>query len=242
MRARLIAVLAVLSAGRRWRAATSDDKADDSTTTTGGGGGSGATVDQPGVTDDTIRVGGVVSKTNALNGPYASAFDGVKAYFDMVNSEGGIYGRKLELVAERDDQMAQNQQQVEALLAQDNVFAVAADRHDLPRSAARRRSPTQNVPTFGWNINDECTGHPNLFGSNYGALCLGCVGSPQPFVAKQLGQEEDRRPRLQPGELGGLRRRHREVVREVPDRRRSCSSRKSITFGDDRLQRRGRAR
>ena len=75
------------------------------------------------MTEDTIRVGGVVSKTNVLNGPYASAFDGVKAYFDMVNDGGGIYGRDLELVSERDDQMGQNQQQVQAMLAQDDVFA-----------------------------------------------------------------------------------------------------------------------
>jgi ABC-type branched-subunit amino acid transport system substrate-binding protein len=46
------------------------------------------------------------------------------------------------------------------------------------------------TPTFGWNINAEFTGQPNMFGSNYGALCLGCVGSVQPFVAKQLGKKK----------------------------------------------------
>ncbi|MGZ4799279.1 MAG: ABC transporter substrate-binding protein [Acidimicrobiia bacterium] len=165
------------------------DKTSNSTSTTKGGGGSSATVDQPGVTKDTIRVGGVVSKTNLLNGPYASAFDGVKAYFDMVNSGGGIYGRKLELVSERDDQMGQNQQQVEGLLAQDNVFAVDPIATIFSFSGSQALVDAK-VPTFGWNINTEYTGHPNLFGSNAGALCLGCVGAQQPFVAKALGKKK----------------------------------------------------
>ena len=187
MRVRLIAVLAVLSLVAL-ACSNSDDKTS-STSTSGGGTSGGTTVDQPGVTKDTIRVGGVVSKTNALNGPYASAFDGVKAYFNMVNSQGGIYNRKLDLVSERDDQMASNQQEVEALLAQDNVFAVAPIATIFLFSGAQTLAD-QNIPTFGWNINTEYTGHPTLFGSNSGALCLGCVGSQQPFVAKQLGKKK----------------------------------------------------
>jgi branched-chain amino acid transport system substrate-binding protein len=184
MRARLIALVAVLSLVALACSNAGDDESSD-TTSTSGGGGANAAVDQPGVTDDTIRVGGVVSKTNVINGPYGSAFDGVKAYFDMVNSKGGIYGRELELVAERDDQMGANQQQVEALLAQDNVFA-ALPMATIVSFTGAQALVDQNVPTFGWNINTEFTGNPNMFGSNYGALCLGCVGSPQPFVAKQL--------------------------------------------------------
>ncbi len=191
MRARFIAVVAVLSLVALACSNASDDNSGDASTTTSGGGGSanGATVDQPGVTEDTIRVGGVVSKTNILNGPYASAFDGVKAYFDMVNAAGGVHGRDLELVSERDDQMGANQQQVEALLSQDNIFAA------LPMATIVSFTGAQalidaNVPTFGWNINTEFTGQPNMFGSNYGALCLGCVGAPSPFVARELGKKK----------------------------------------------------
>ena len=45
-------------------------------------------VDQPGVTQTEINVGGVVSKTNPLGGDYASSLDGVQAYFNMVNAAG----------------------------------------------------------------------------------------------------------------------------------------------------------
>lgn len=186
MRARLIVVLTVLALVAM-ACSNSDDKSGSSTTTAGGGGG-GTAVDQPGVTNDTIRVGGVVSKTNILNGPYGSTFDGTKAYFDMVNDGGGIYGRKLELVSERDDQMGQNQQQVQALLSQDNVFA-ALPMATIVSFTGAQDLVDENVPTFGWNINEEFAGNKNLFGTNYGALCLGCVSSTQPFVAKQLAKK-----------------------------------------------------
>jgi ABC-type branched-subunit amino acid transport system substrate-binding protein len=160
-----------------------------STTTASSSSGGGTTVDQPGVTKDTIRVGGVASVTNPLNGPYGSAFDGVKAYFDMVNSSGGIYGRKLEEVSERDDQISNNQEQVQALLDQDNVFAVAPIATIFSFSGAKTLVD-QNIPTFGWNINDEYTGHPNMFGSNSGALCNGCVGTYAPLLAKELHKKK----------------------------------------------------
>src|SRR6478609_6961125 len=91
----------------------------------GGGGGSDkqATVDQPGVTADAIKVGGVSSTTNALNAPYGDIFKGVKAYFAMVNKGGGIYGRKLEVTSERDDQMVSNLRGVQGLLNEDDVVA-----------------------------------------------------------------------------------------------------------------------
>ncbi len=190
MRARLIAVVAVVVLVAVACSNSSDDKKADTTTTTATApSGGGSTVDQPGVTKDTIRVGGVVSKTNPINGPYASAFDGVKAYFNMVNSTGGIYGRKLELVSERDDQISNNQEQVEAMLAQDNVFAVAPIATIFSFSGAQTLVD-QNIPTFGWNINDEFTGHPNMFGSNSGALCNGCVASFWPYMAQQLHKKK----------------------------------------------------
>ena len=34
--------------------------------------------------------------------------DGIQAYFDMVNSEGGIYGRKLTIAKRHDDQLTNN--------------------------------------------------------------------------------------------------------------------------------------
>ena len=59
-------------------------------------------VDQPGVTDTEIHVGGVLTDTmNPTGVSYGPAFDGVEAYFEYINkTEGGVYGRKLVLVLE----------------------------------------------------------------------------------------------------------------------------------------------
>jgi branched-chain amino acid transport system substrate-binding protein len=148
---------------------------------------SNKTVDQPGVTKDTIRVGGVVAKTNPLNGPYAAAFDGTQAYLNMVNASGGIYGRKLQLVAKRDDQTGMNQQEVQGLLQQDNVFAALPIATIASFSGAKVLA-AQNVPTFGWEINDEWTGPKNLFGLD-GYACITCPTPQVPWVAHEAGKK-----------------------------------------------------
>jgi ABC-type branched-subunit amino acid transport system substrate-binding protein len=144
-------------------------------------------VDQPGVTAEEIRVGGVTSETNPLQGAYASAYDGVRAYFAMVNSKGGIYGRKLRLVAERDDQVANNRQQVQALLDEDDVFAVLPVATIFSFSGADVVEE-QGVPTFGWNINDEWKDKLNAFG-NEGVLCFGCEGVNAPWLSDELDRK-----------------------------------------------------
>ena len=49
-----------------------------------------------GVTSSQIVVGGVASLTGPIPADFAPIFDGVKAYLDMVNAEGGVDGRKIE--------------------------------------------------------------------------------------------------------------------------------------------------
>ncbi len=147
-------------------------------------------VDQPGVTPTEIRVGGVASVTNPLGGNYGEAFTGAKAYFEKINSEGGIYGRQLQLVAERDDKIANNKAEVEALLSQGDVFAVLPIATLLFGGADALVEA--GVPSFGWTINPEWEGTPeqpkaNLFGQNGSFLCLGCVQPQVPWVAKQAG-------------------------------------------------------
>jgi branched-chain amino acid transport system substrate-binding protein len=127
-------------------------------------------VDQPGVTPTEIRVGGVATVTNDPTGnTLGTAFEGAEAYFDYINdTEDGVHGRKLRLVAKRDDQLSNNRQEVQGLLTQDNVFAVVPVAVDLFTGADLLVQ--QGVPTFGWLINPEWgsedinPGPPNLFG------------------------------------------------------------------------------
>jgi len=140
---------------------------------------------QPGVTDDTIRVGGVAATTNILKLPLDQAFNGVQAYFDMVNSEGGMYGRKLEIVSKRDDQMTKNKEEAQGLVSQDNVFAVAPVATVLFTGAGVLADA--KIPTFGWSINPEYGGPPNLYADKGSHLCTSCAYPAQSFVARENG-------------------------------------------------------
>ena len=148
-------------------------------------------VDQPGVSQTEIRVGGVAAETNNLVGDtFGSTFDGVKAYFNMVNAskDKGIYGRKLTLAEERDDGFGNNRQEVQALLDQ-NVFAA------LPMATVLFTGSEllvqQGVPTFGWNINaqwgsEQGAGPPNFFGEKGSFLCFTCPSQGLPWLAQRL--------------------------------------------------------
>jgi branched-chain amino acid transport system substrate-binding protein len=150
-------------------------------------------VDQPGVTDSEIRVGGVATVTNDPTGnTLGDSFDGVDAYFEYINStEKGVYGRKLVLAAKRDDMLANNRQEVQGLLSQDNPFAVLPVAVDLFTGADLLVQA--QVPTFGWDINPEWgsennrPGPPNLFGQFGSFICFTCAQpSPQVWLPKKL--------------------------------------------------------
>src|SRR5262249_166775 len=78
-----------------------------------------------GVTDSEIGVSPVVAKTgNPTGASYHPLVDGIKAYFQMVNDNGGIYKRKLVVKWDHDDTFALNRQTVQASIAQDKPFAL----------------------------------------------------------------------------------------------------------------------
>ena len=63
---------------------------------------SGASSSAPGVTSTQIDVA-IATRTGVGAGDFAAFIPGMQAYFDMVNSHGGINGRKLDLTADLDD-------------------------------------------------------------------------------------------------------------------------------------------
>lgn len=136
-----------------------------------------------GVTDSEIRVAVITAGTNPLAGDFRTYANGIQAYFDMVNSQGGLYGRQLKIAAKHDDQFINNQQVVKASLAQDNAFATfiaTALFTGAPEIAA-----ASSMPTFIWNINKEFAGKPNLFGHS-GAICFDCAAQILPYVAQEM--------------------------------------------------------
>jgi branched-chain amino acid transport system substrate-binding protein len=152
-------------------------------------------VNEPGVTSTQINVGGVVAKTNPLGGDYAAAFNGVQAYFNMVNAskDKGIYGRKLNLSSKRDDQVGMNRQEVQGLISEDNVFAVLPVATLLFTGADLLGQ--SGIPTFGWNINaewgsEQAPGPPNLFGEKGSYLCFTCASQTLPWLAQKLHKKK----------------------------------------------------
>jgi ABC-type branched-subunit amino acid transport system substrate-binding protein len=137
-----------------------------------------------GVTDSQINVAVITAGSNPLAGNYTAYVDGIQAYFDMINSQGGIYGRKLVISANHNDGFVNNQQTVKTSLANDHAFAtfIASPLFYGAPDIAK----ASNMPTFIWNINQEFAGKPNIFG-NVGALCFTCVGQGLPFLAQSQG-------------------------------------------------------
>src|SRR5436190_4086065 len=135
-------------------------------------------VSAPGVTDKQINVNAVITETNSPTGSFGPLADGIRAYFEMINSNGGIYGRQLKLTKVYDDQLGQNAQAVRAALT-DKPFATFVASVLFTGAPLLARA---NQPTFTWNINPEFTGKNNFF-ANLGALCFKCAGHILPYLA-----------------------------------------------------------
>jgi ABC-type branched-subunit amino acid transport system substrate-binding protein len=138
-----------------------------------------------GVTDTEIKVAVITAGSNPLAGDYTTFKDGIQAYFDMINDQGGIYGRRLVISADRNDGFVNNQQTVKTSLANDKAFAtfIASPLFYGANDIAKSKP---QMPTFIWNINQEFAGKPNIFG-NVGALCFACKGQGLPFLAQSQG-------------------------------------------------------
>ncbi len=169
--------------------------------------------DRPGVTKTEIRVGGYASPPNdTLNVSYPDGFEGAQAYFDKVNKEGGVFGRKLKLAEKASDQgqASTGATTVRSLVEEKNVFAV------LPVMTnsfvlGSKYLADNNVPAFGINVEPawcgtadeqsvveqaEISGDPslqcprkNLFGEKGSYLCFECPGIGPSYVAQQRGAE-----------------------------------------------------
>jgi ABC-type branched-subunit amino acid transport system substrate-binding protein len=199
-RSRFLVVVALLALFALAAAACSNT---DDTDAGGGGGGGGedgeggsyadvstdqdaenVPVDQPGVTDDEIRVAGLVAKTNDVtNSHFDDISLGVNAYFEMINQNGGIYGRQL-VHEEFDDQLL-NTQAVTTELIDSEPFAVVGVAAPgfgggAPDLAA------EGIPVFGWNINAEFNETPSFFGMR-GYLGIDEAGPLLPWLAGEIG-------------------------------------------------------
>lgn len=116
-----------------------------------------------GVTDTTIKVGGL-----GYSYLYGGADIGAKARFQRANDSGGVNGRTIEYLGFNDDGAVGTAGEAAAkkLVEQDGVFAVVPT--VTPDLTASSYLVQQQVPYFGWALSS------NFCGNRYGYGFTGC--------------------------------------------------------------------
>lgn len=138
-----------------------------------GSGGSSATSlpttgKSPGVTSNSITVGALATESGPLSSGFGEIVNGVEAYFDMVNAQGGVNGRKIYLKYNLDDAATGTSDEAQArnLVEQDHVFAVVGV--GSPFFAGSSFFNEEGTPTFGYVVTQNWNNYAGLFGA-YGS-------------------------------------------------------------------------
>ena len=119
--------------------------------TTSASGAGAQTSTAPGVTANSITVGTISTQTGTLASNFASLIYGEKAYFDYINAQGGVNGRKIDYKYALDDggNPTTFNQLANTLINQDHVFAVTgvATAFFTPNLFVE-----SGIPTYGYNV------------------------------------------------------------------------------------------
>ncbi len=138
----------------------------------------------PGVTSNSITVGTISTQTGTLASNFSSLIQGEKAYYQYINAQGGVNGRKIDYKYQLDDggNPTTFNQLANTLINQDHVFAVTG-------VATAFFSPNlfveSGIPTYGYNVTGNWTPAPNLFAAG-GSVQYYPAGAPaDAYVARQ---------------------------------------------------------
>ncbi|MBX6388222.1 MAG: ABC transporter substrate-binding protein [Frankia sp.] len=106
-----------------------------------------------GITDTSVKVGGLAYLTSPNGSTMAGTEVGAKVRFDRANEEGGVHGRTIDFIGVRDDgaDPGRNGQEGRALAEQEQIFAAVP----VMTNAANYLDSfcEEKVPFFGWGIN-----------------------------------------------------------------------------------------
>jgi ABC-type branched-subunit amino acid transport system substrate-binding protein len=141
----------------------------------------------PGVTATQIKVGSIANVTGPLSSDFAPIVNGVEAYFSMINAEGGVNGRTLDLAYQEDDQGSPTTDLsvAQKLVQQNHVFAVVGV--GTPFFGGATFLAQQGTPTFGYAVSTDWAKRPTLFADYGSVLCFPCGASGDGYLAQQLG-------------------------------------------------------
>ncbi|RSM51291.1 ABC transporter substrate-binding protein [Actinoplanes sp. ATCC 53533] len=127
--------------------------------------------DVPGVTDTEILVGTHMPLTGPAAAGYSKIAPATKAYFDYVNANGGVHGRKISYKIMDDTyNPATTQQVVRELVLQDKVFAILNGLGTPTHTGVLDFLKTNRVPDLfvasGSRSWDQPDKYPGTFGFN----------------------------------------------------------------------------
>ncbi len=138
----------------------------------------------PGVTSNSITVGTISTQTGELASNFSSLIYGEKAYYQYINNQGGVNGRKINYKYALDDggNPTTFNQLANTLINQDHVFAVTG-------VATAFFSPNlfveSGIPTYGYNVTGNWAGPSNLFAAG-GSVEYYPAGAPEDaYVARK---------------------------------------------------------
>ncbi|MEV4247658.1 ABC transporter substrate-binding protein [Streptosporangium canum] len=143
-----------------------------------GAGTPGEAAGAAGVTDTTVTVGGVLTKTSASGYSTKDAEIGARARFQRANEAGGVHGRRIEFAGAEDDNQdaAKGDAAAKKLVQRDKVFALVPVH--APNFGGATFLEQQGVPWFGWATGPQWCGTETGFGYN------GCL-APKPGAGSQ---------------------------------------------------------
>ncbi|MEU7988080.1 ABC transporter substrate-binding protein [Streptosporangium canum] len=143
-----------------------------------GAGAPGEAAGAAGVTDTTVTVGGVLTKTSASGYSTKDAEIGARARFQRANEAGGVHGRRIEFAGAEDDNQdaAKGDAAAKKLVQRDKVFALVPVH--APNFGGATFLEQQGVPWFGWATGPQWCGTETGFGYN------GCL-APKPGAGSQ---------------------------------------------------------
>jgi len=103
--------------------------------------------DTTGVTDTEIKLGTHMPMSQSLAAAYAPIAYGMQAYFDYINDQGGVHGRKITfLIGDDHYNPPDTVEVVRKLVEQDKVFAIVAGLGEATHSAVWKYLEEKGVP------------------------------------------------------------------------------------------------
>jgi branched-chain amino acid transport system substrate-binding protein len=111
------------------------------------GGSEGGAKEVPGVTDTEIKLGTHFALSQSPAAAYAPIAYGMKAYFDYINDQGGVNGRKINFIIGDDHyNPSDTVEVVRQLVEQQHVFAVVLGLGEATHSAVYKYLEDNGVP------------------------------------------------------------------------------------------------